>query len=57
MSETVLVAILGGSTLVQIAILGFVMKLYGQVGKMNGKVERHEKMYRACPLCPDKEVN
>ncbi len=55
MSESILAAILGGNTLVLIAILGYVIRLNGQVGKMNGKVERHEKMYRACPLCPDKE--
>lgn len=54
MSETVLVFILSTFTLVNVGVLGMVLKISRDLGKVCGTVERHERALKACPFCTDK---
>jgi len=59
MSETMLLGILAIFFTPVFGSLGWILRQNIGIGKrldiLNGTVARHEKVYRACPFCPDKD--
>ena len=57
MSETLFIFVLSTFSLVNVGVLGMVVKISRDLGKVCEKVDRHDKALKACPFCLDKEVD
>ena len=59
MTEGTLLGVLTGYFAPVLLILGFLLKITWsmnkKLGQLNGTVTKHDKVYKACPFCPEKE--
>jgi hypothetical protein len=55
MSESVLAIIFTAFSITNLGVLGLVVKMSRDIGRINGNVKRHAEILKHCPLCPKED--